>query len=141
MNKYESNFTQEITLPSLGLLNPEIPDGKLVQRCMMVADQKTLSGSNQSSGSAIHQLIQRTITSPESFDVANLTLADTLYLLFNLRILSYGNEYKFRTRCPECGKKIEVVLDLSQLSVETLSEDYYESLVATLPHRGDRVYT
>lgn len=140
-NVIESNFNQEITLPSQGLLNPEIPEGKLVQRCMMVSDQKFLSGSNQSAGSAIHQILQRTITSPEGFDVSKLTIADTLYLLFKLRILSYGNEYKFRTRCPECGNKIDIKVDLSELPVELLREDYAESLVTTLPHRGDTVYT
>lgn len=141
MNTIESNFTQELTLPSLGLLNPEIPEGKLVQRCMMVADQKFLSGSNQSAGSTIHQLLQRTITSPEGFDVSKLTLPDTLYLLFKLRVLSYGEHYKFRTKCPECGKKIDVVVDLSELPVETLEEDYTDNLVVTLPHRKDKVYT
>lgn len=141
MNIIESNFTQEITLPSQGLLNPEIPEGKLVQRCMMVADQKFLSGSNQAPGSALQQLIQRTITSPEDFDVSKLTLADTLYLLFKLRVLSYGDTYKFRSRCPECRKKIDVVVNLAELPVETLTEDYQDDLVVTLPHRKDKVYT
>lgn len=137
----QSNFTQEITLPSRGLFNPEIPEGKLVQRCMMVSDQKILSGSSQSSNSAIHQLIQRTITSPEGVDVSKLTLPDTLYLLFKLRILSYGKDYKFRTRCPECGKKIDVSIDLSELPVETLEEGYEDQLIVKLPNRGDTVYT
>lgn len=141
MSKIESNFTQEITLPSQGLLNPEIPGGKVVQRCMMVADQKFLSGSNQSAGSAIHQLLQRTTTSPEGFDISKLTTADTLYLLFKLRSLSYGDTYRFRTRCPECGRKIDISLDLSELTVDLLESGFEDKLVVTLPHRGDKVYT
>lgn len=141
MNTNEFNFTQEITLPSQGAFNPEIPGGKVVQRCMMVADQKFLSGSKQSSSSTIHQIVQRTITSPENFDVSRLTPTDTLYLLFKLRILSYGDHYKFRARCPECGKKIDVVVDLSELPVEVLDEDYEENLIIKLPRRGDTVYT
>lgn len=139
--KNESNFTQEITLPSQGLFNPEIPEGKLIQRCMMVSDQKFLSGSNQSAGSAINQLIQRTITSPEGFDVSKLTVADTLYLLFKLRVLSYGKDYTFRTRCPECGKKIDVSLDLSELPVEILEPGFEDNLIVKLPNRQDTVYT
>lgn len=140
MNYEETNFTQELILPSKGLLNPEIPEGKVIQRCMMVADQKFLASSN-TSGNQIHQLIQRTITEPKDFDVSALTLPDTLYLLFKLRVLSYGNEYKFRTRCPECGKKIDVTVDLSELSVETLEEGFSDNLVVELPHRKDTVYT
>lgn len=135
------NFTQEVILPSRGVFNPEIPGGKLTQRCMMVADQKFLSGANQSASDSIHQLIQRTVTDPEKFDVSKLTISDTLYLLFKLRILSYGKDYTFRTRCPECGKKIDVTLDLSELPVEIIDENYAENLVVTLPHRGDTVYT
>ena len=136
-----NNFTQELTLPSGGILNPEIPDGKLIQRCMMVSDQKFLAGSKQSSGNAIHRLLQNTITSPEDFDVSKLTLPDTLYLLFKLRILSYGNHYRFKTKCPECGKKITVSVDLSELPVESLSDTYEDDLVVKLPNTGDTVYT
>lgn len=135
------NFTQVVTLPSKGLLNPEIPNGEVTQRCMMVADQKFLAGSNQGAESAINQLIQRTIVSPEHFDVSKLTLPDALYLLFKLRVLSYGNKYTFRSRCPECGKKIDITIDLSDIPVTYLAEDYADSLVAKLPHRGDTVYT
>lgn len=137
----ESNFVQEVILPSKGLLNPEIPEGKLVQRCMMVADQKFLSGSNLPAGTALQQLLQRTITSPAEFNVANLTLSDTLFLLFKLRILSYGNNYSFRSRCPECGQRITINLNLPELPVEMLDEDYQERLIVELPHRGDTVYT
>ena len=137
----EFNFTQEITLPSRGLLNPEIPEGKVVQRCMMVADQKILSGSTQSAGSALTNLLKATTTTPSDLDVDNLTLADTMYLLFKLRVLSYGKNYTFMTRCPVCSKKIEVNIDLSELPVQTLEDDFTEDLVVELPHRGDTVYT
>lgn len=140
MTSIASNFTQEIILPSKGLLNPEIPEGKLVQRCMMVADQKSLAGSNISANKALHQLINRTIVSPESFDVEKLTLPDTLYVLFKLRALSYGNIYSFKTRCPECGSRIDVEVNLSELCVYGLEEDYKETLVVTLPHSQDTAY-
>lgn len=134
-------LTQEIVLPSKGIFNPELPEGKVTQRCMMVSDQKFLAGSSQGADSAINQLLQRTITAPDTFDLKALTLPDTLYLLFKLRILSYGEKYSFRARCPECGKKITISLDLSELSVDTLEDNYQDSLVVTLPHRGDKVYT
>lgn len=136
-----TEFTQQIKLPSQGFLNPEIPGGILTQRCMMVTDQKFLNGTNQSANSSLHELLNRTTTQPEGFDVSRLTATDTLYMLFKLRILSYGEDYKFITRCPECGKKIEVSIKLSDLPVTTLEEDYAEKLSGKLPHRGDTVYT
>lgn len=137
MNNF--NYTQEITIPTRGYLNPEIPEGKLVQRCMMVSDQKYIAGSR---GSNVEKnFIERTVVSPEGFDYGNLTVADSLFLLFKLRILSYGEKYKFRTKCPECGRKIDVEIDLSKLEVSYLEEDYEKRMVIQLPRTGDTVYT
>lgn len=141
MPNVEYTLTQEVVLPSRGLLNPEIPEGKLTQRCMMVADQKYLSGGTQSPTESLHTLLQRTVTSPEDLDVSKLTLSDTVYLLFKLRILSYGDVYKFSVRCPDCGKKVDVEINLSELQVNTLEDDYEDNLIVELPRRGDTVYT
>lgn len=136
-----SNYTQEITIPSLGYLNPEIPGGKLIQRCMMVSDQKFLAGSDLNPDSTVQELIRRTIESPENFNVGNLTTIDTLYILFKLRMISYGDDYKFTAKCPECGKKIDMHVDLSKIEVETLDPDYSKKLFVVLPRAGDKVYT
>lgn len=140
MSNVTSNFTHEIQLPSLGYLNPEIPDGKIVQRCVTVRDQKFLAGSKSTGGNS-KELLKRTIVSPETVDIDNLTVSDTLFLMFKLRILSYGEKFSYRARCPECGERIDVTVDLSQLPVEYLADDYAKSLEITLPNSGDTVYT
>lgn len=141
MNSTLSSYTQEVTLPSKGYLNPEIPDGKIIQRCMMVSDQKFLAGSNLSGSMITRTLLERTTESPEHLDVGKLTTADSFYLLFKLRSLSYGDIYKFRTKCPECGRKFDVELNLSTLLVNTLDEDFEKKLEVVLPRAGDKVYT
>lgn len=141
MSNVTSNFTHEIQLPSMGYLNPEIPDGKIVQRCITVRDQKFVVGSRSSGGNNTRQLLKRTIETPDNVDIDNLTVSDTLFLLFKLRSLSYGDKFSFKSRCPECGNRIEVTIDLSQLPVEPLSEDYAKSLEVVLPNSGDTVYT
>lgn len=136
-----SNYTHEVTLPSKGLLNPEIPEGKIIQRCMMVSDQKFLAGSSLNPDASVHELLSRTTESPDSIDISNLTSSDTLYLLFKLRILSYGDIYKFITRCPECEQKMNMSVDLSKLEVNTLEPGYEDKLKVVLPRSGDTVYT
>lgn len=141
MSNVTSNFTHEIQLPSMGYLNPEIPEGKIVQRCITVRDQKFVVGSRASSGNNSRELLKRTIQSPESVDIDSLTVPDTLYLLFKLRSLSYGDKFSYRARCPECGDRIDVTIDLSDLQVTSLQEDYAKSLEIVLPNSGDTVYT
>lgn len=133
-------LTQEITLPSNGLLNPEIPNGKLTQRCMMVYDQKYLAGGS-AADNGLKRLLKETTTSPENFDVNRLTVSDTLYMLFKLRSLSYGNTLKYNTVCPHCGRKFLAHVDISKIEVKELDPDYQKSLVVELPVTGDTVYT
>lgn len=133
-------LTQEITLPSNGLLNPEIPNGKLTQRCMMVYDQKYLAGGS-AADNGLKRLLKETTTSPENFDVDKLTIADTLYMLFKLRSLSYGDVLKYNTTCPHCGKRFLAHVDISKINVVTLDPDFQKSLKVELPVSGDTVYT
>lgn len=137
----KSIYTEVVTLPSMGLLNPEIPNGEVTLRCVTVADQKFISGTNLPGDLMVQELIRRCVESPENFDPSKLTSVDSFFLITKLRILSYGGKYKFTTKCPECGKKIEVSMDLSNLNVNFLDSDYEESMYVELPRTGDTVYT
>lgn len=134
-------YTQTVKLPSKGLLNPEITDGLITQRCMMVTDEKYLAGTKAEGDVIVRTLIERTATVPEKLDCNKLILADLMFLLFKMRILSYGDDYAFMTRCPACHEKIDVHMKLSELAVHELPDDYEDSLVVKLPHKGDTVYT
>lgn len=136
-----NNFQQEVVLPSKGILNPEIPGGKIIQRCMMLSDQQFISGSKINEDEILQILVKRCIVSPKDLDVGLLTPADTLFLLFKLRVLSYGSNYRISRRCPECNERVEMTLDLSDLKVETLDKGYEKNLTVTLPHSGDTVTT
>lgn len=134
--KNDTSLVQELTLPSRGFLTPGVPEGKLVQRAMMVRDQKKLASLREG---AVTAILQDTVTDPEGFDVLDLPIADTIYLLLSLRILSYGKEYRFYQTCPSCGERVVMSVDLSTLEVTTLEEDFRDHLVVDLPHTGDRV--
>lgn len=136
----KATLTQEITLPSNGMLNPEIPGGKLTQRCMMVYDQKYLAGGS-ASDNGLKRLLKETTTSPENFDVDRLTIPDTLYMLFKLRSLSYGDTLKYNTVCPHCGKKFLASINISKIEVKELDPNYEKFLTVKLPVSGDKVHT
>lgn len=135
-----ATLTQEITLPSNGLLNPELPGGKVTQRCMMIYDQKYLAGGS-ASDNGLKRLLKETTTSPENFNVDKLTVSDTLYMLFKLRSLSYGDTLKYNTVCPHCGRKFLAHVDIANIAVKELDPNFEESLKVELPIAGDTVYT
>lgn len=137
----EALYTETVTLPTHGLLTPSIPDGLVTQRCISVADKKFLAGTKADGDAVVHGLIKRCVTVPETFDPTVLIPSDLMFLLFKLRILSYGDQYSFKTKCPECGKRIEVRVKLSDLVVHHLPDDYKDHLRVTLPNKGDTVFT
>lgn len=137
----KSMYTETCILPSRGLLNPEIPNGEVTLRCITIADQKFLAGTNLSGELMVQELLRRCVESPEGFNPSKLTSVDSFYLIVKLRILSYGGSYSFTTRCPECGKKTDVSINLSDLTVDFLDPDYEDSMNVELPHMGDTVYT
>ena len=136
-----NNYSLEVTLPTMGLLNPEIPEGKVILRCMMASDKKFLAGTSADGDTIVRELLNRCVTSPEGFDSGKLIPQDLMFLLFKLRILSYGENYTFRTKCSECGKHITANIKLSDLIVHDLPADYEKSLSVVLPNAGDTIYT
>lgn len=134
-------YTEEVQLPSKGVLNPNIPEGKVTLRCVEVRDQKYLAGSKLVHSNKGVELLERCVIKPENFNVRELTQMDLFYLLVKLRILSYGSSYRFITTCPHCKAATEVECDLSQLRSYDLDEDYDKKLKVVLPKRGDTVYT
>lgn len=134
-------YTEEVQIPSKGLLNPEIPDGKITIRCVELRDQKYLAGSKTIRNNKAVELLQRCVIKPEGFDITNLTQVDLFFLLVKLRVLSYGEKYTYIARCPVCGQATEVVVDLTNLNVVELENFNKEDLKIVLPRRGDTVYT
>lgn len=134
-------YTEEVQLPSRGLFNPEIPNGMITLRCVELRDQKYLGGSKLVNSNKAIELVRRCIIKPENVVVENLTQIDIFYLLVKLRVLSYGPEYKFFSKCPVCGKTTEVVVNLSDLEVIQLENYNPNDMCVKLPRRGDTVYT
>lgn len=134
-------YTEQVQIPSKGLLNPEIPDGLVTLRCVEIRDQKYLGGTKLLHSNKAVELVRRCVIHPENLDISNLTQIDLFYLLIKLRILSYGSTYKFLSKCPICGNTISINLDLTELQVKQLETFDPNDLKIKLPRRGDTVYT
>lgn len=52
---------------------------------------------------------------PTEKDLLDLPSGDRNFLLYHLRILSYGPEFESRIFCPHCRKESEVLFDLEEL--------------------------
>jgi len=140
--KGKFNFTEaEVTaLPSRGILyknvtqDTDILNGQIQMYPMTVKDEEILSTSRfLKSGAATRMVIDNCIAS--DIEARDILLYDSNYLLFFLRSISYGDDYKFKLKCSNssCGMEFDHTVKISELKFEEIPEDIVEPFVVDLP--------
>lgn len=136
------NFAEAelVPLPSGGKLyenvtsDPDVLKGFIRMRPMGIKEEEVLSTSRfAKTGSTTRMIISNCIES--DVDAKDILLFDSNYLLFYLRKISYGDEYKFDLKCSNtlCEKTFEHKVIISNLKFETLPENIVEPIEVKLP--------
>ena len=110
--------TEEVTLPSKGLLYPEgspLKNGVIEMKYMTAKEEDILTNQNLiERGTVIDKLLQSLIVTP--IDYNNLLVGDKNAILVAARILGYGKDYSFDYN----GETISV--DLTEIDDKPLDE-------------------
>lgn len=127
---------EDFTLPSNGMLYGKEIGSSVSLRAMTTMDEKTrLSSSGLTS---VVNLLNNCVIAPETFNASELKMFDIEYLLYKLRIVTYGSKYNVRAYCDHCDKYVDVVVDLDELPVNTIPDDFVEPFeIGKLPVSGD----
>lgn len=127
-----------VTLPTRGILytDKKIP-ADISLRGMTTREEKVLFSSTGSDVFA--KILKNCVTTPDDFDTSGLIAADEMFLIVQLRIATYGPEYKVSATCPHCGKTDTYIVNLSDFDVEYLPEDFKEPIDVKLPVSGDTI--
>lgn len=127
---------ERITLPSNGIFYENDFPTSLVIRSLTTNEEQLLYGST--SETTIDRIISNCIVEPKNFPIDDLLPADKMFILFKLRIISYGQDYNQTIFCPYCNYEGVAVLDLDQLPCDELDEDKIKiPLKLTLPMSKD----
>ena len=139
-NKYIQTEFERIPLPSGGKIyegvtnDEDILNGFIQIREMKGHDEKILSTQRYlKDGSFLKRLLDNCIVSDiESSELANI---DFNYLIFALRKLSYGDDYKFKQRCSNsfCEKQMDLDCKISELKFNELPKKFKEPITIKLP--------
>lgn len=69
-------------------------------------------------------IIQKCIVSPDNVNIYNMSVFDAVYLMYRLRILTWGSMLPQVFVCPFCGKIYEEDLDLDSLEIRKVPEGF-----------------
>ena len=116
--------SEEVTLPSKGLLYPEgspLRSGIIEMKYMTAKEEDILTNQNLiKNGTVIDKLLESLIVTPISFK--DLLIGDKNAVLIASRILGYGQEYTFSYTHPESGEDEMVSVDLTKAEDKPLDE-------------------
>lgn len=134
-----SNYETIVSLPSKGKFYPDNPvySEPITIKMLTTSDEKTIYGSSNLD-EMINKVIKSSVQSKD-FNPNDLVEADRLYLLMQIRILTYGEDYKIEATCPICGKKHQYNISLEDLIVDELDDDFVEPIEVELPISGSTV--
>ena len=134
MEQTKNQFpTEEVTLPSKGLLYPKespLSKGVITMKYMTAREEDILTNQNFiENGTVIDKLIQSLIVTP--IDYNELLLGDKNAVLVAARILGYGSDYTFNYRGEEF--KIDLTTIKDKPLDESLIIDNKNEFTFTLP--------
>ena len=125
-NKFCFMEDYQVKLPSNGIPykdfdDDELANGEITIRPMSLADEEILGNKTYSkNGTIFSKLLDSCIVN--NVNVKKLIPYDVFYLLYYLRKITYGEDYKFETTCQECGKKYEKTIDISEVEWEEIED-------------------
>ena len=111
------SYLKEIHLPSRGkLYNGQIPDGVVSIEPLGTREEKLFSAGSSSASLILNKIFESCVVCP--IDHLKLILGDRLYLLLQLRSITYGRQYDYSYQCDNCKKKSYDLVDLDSLQIK-----------------------
>jgi len=136
--------TEQVTLPSKGLLYPEtspLAKGEIEMKYMTAKEEDILTNANYiKNGTVIDKLLQALIITP--IDYNELLVGDKNAILVAARVLGYGKDYSFKYTNSN-GQEVEATVDLSTLEDKVVDEKLFKrgsnEFSFTLPHSSNNI--
>jgi len=120
----------EIELPSENRIY-ELKDAgaPITLRSMTFEDEKHLISASRETD-PVNLILERCTT---NISIPDLLSLDKLYLIMKLREISYGDDYKTLLICKHCKEENPTTVQLSQLNVNPVPDDFVDPMEILLP--------
>lgn len=127
-----TTLSKEVDVPSNGWFGgPK----KVTLRAMMVSEEKILYTAKDFS--FIKKIVKACCIEPKDLDMKTLHPNDLIYLLHAIRLITFGDTYKDERKCPYCGLKQDIEINISEMEMTQLdTEGLADRLKVKLPLDG-----
>ena len=128
-------LTKEFELPSQGLFGgPK----KVTVRPMTTREEKMLYTTKDAT--YLDKIVKSCIVEPSDCSLDNLHAADITYLLFMIREMTFGPNYKQNMQCPYCNHQQLIEIDITEMANYLLDfEELEKYSTIELPICGDTI--
>ena len=126
-------LTKTFQLPSCGLFGgPK----EVTVRPMTTKEEKILYTTKDAT--FIQKIVASCTVDPENLDTNKLHPSDITYLLYMIREMTFGPNYKQQMQCPYCNLKQDIEIDITEMTNYLLDFNELEKAFnVTLPVNGD----
>lgn len=140
MSKLEASLQELVNLPSRGIPYKGQIQSSFMMRPLTVNETKMFYGTGNVQG-ALDKVLGKVIDI-EDFPVGELVMGDKLYLAYQLRALTFGENYDLPIHCQSCDKQSDVSFNLNEAEIDYADENYSMTTdIGKLPVCGDTVIT
>ena len=137
--KQKFNFQQEMSfpLPSGGKFyqdseDEDLKNGIIKLYPLSLADEEIITNKTYLKNGTMFRILFDTCMASD-YSAKKLLQFDSLYIMYVLRQISYGDDYNFDVKCDECEEEFEWSMNISDIDWAELPEDAVDERAIHLP--------
>ena len=134
-----ARIVENVVLPSKGLIYEEDVSPEIELSSMKTKHEMLRLSATEESQKVMAEIIDDCIVGDLGISSYDLCLGDFQYLLYKLRVVTFGPDYEMTAKCPFCGYENTVKVNLDELPVNEFDESLADLLEFTLPVSGNKI--
>lgn len=132
-------ISETFTLPSKGLIYSPSISPEITLRSMTTAEEMRRLSNSEYKYKPMADIIDACIVNDHQMSCYDMCIGDYQFLLYKLRIVTYGSDYKIETKCPYCGFTNSDDISLDDFPIASLNDEIEKYQEFELPVSKHRV--
>lgn len=129
----EYTIAEEYELPSKGKIYSKEVNPKVKLRSMTTQEEMKRLGHSTYVYKMFSEMIDDCLIEKPGISTYDMCVGDYQYLLYKLRIVTYGSDYKIQSICTNCGNLNTQTVNLDKLKTNTYDESLDKLMEFELP--------